>query len=106
MKSRSKGGEHLLGVVTLFVITSFLASVLLLSALLLFVSELLGSMLLSLLVVGGAAALVALMIYLCSLRPLVREIREQLETIYEVAALARAAFDWVRVKLATLLTIF
>lgn len=105
MKSRENGGGHLIGVITLFVIASFLSSVLLLSALLLFLSELLGSMLFSLLVAGGASMLIALLIYFCSLRPLVNEIREQLHTIYEVATLLRVAVDWLRVKLANLLNL-
>ncbi len=88
--------EHLVAVVVLFGVTTLVAIILLVYALVLYLAALLGSLTLSLLIVGSSSALISLMIYFGILRNLLRELHERLETLFEVASWLRKGSDWIR----------
>lgn len=74
----------------------------LLIALLLWFAQLIGSLIGALLIIGGSAAIVSLIIYNNSVRPGMQRLRDELSTIYEVANFARTGYRWV-VECVTLL---
>ncbi len=78
-----------------FVVTALIAAILLFSAFVLFLGELLGSHLLAMLIVGCGCAIAAWIIYAHSLRPLIKALEEQINTIYEVATITRKAINWM-----------
>ncbi|MFI3291993.1 MAG: hypothetical protein SNG27_02330 [Rikenellaceae bacterium] len=83
-----------LGATVAFVVTALIASILLISSFVFFLGEIIGSHLLSMVIVGGVCAIVSWAIYSISLKPIIREWEEQLTTIYEVANAARKAYEW------------
>ncbi len=85
---------------TLVALVAFLmmvttGAVLLLVALVIWVAELLGSLMLATLVVGGVSMLAAALIYVAALRRGLRTLRERVETVYDVAQSLREAYRWV-----------
>lgn len=56
-------------------------------------SELLGSMLWACLAVGGAAAIISLIIYLVSVHRTIRTMSEYIDTIYETSSIAKAGYE-------------
>ncbi|MFI3318880.1 MAG: hypothetical protein SNH88_06800 [Rikenellaceae bacterium] len=93
------GHSHNLMAVLGFLLSSLLASLILLIALVLWLGVVLNSTPLAMLIVGAGFSVIAIIIYLAHVRPLVREIKLQIKTIYEVAALAQQGYalarDWV-----------
>ncbi len=77
-----------------FIVTALIASILLISALVLFLGEVIGSHLLSMVLVGGICGVASWVIYSNSLKPVIRELENQITTIYEVAHAARRAYEW------------
>lgn len=84
--------------VTLFVAAALISTSLLLIAVVLYIGDLIGSILLSLLIVGVTMALLAWLIYRGVLRPTFRAIGDQLKTIYDVASVAQVGYNWVATK--------
>ncbi len=93
--NHNNSNDHLLGSFTIFVIFALLASTTLLAAGVLWLSELLGSTLYALTIVGLFAALIALFTYFATLRRAMQELRERVETLYEVANLAHRGYHWI-----------
>ena len=79
-----------------FVLTILPAISLLIAALTIWLSRVLGSAILSCVVVGGAFLLVATIIYLVTLRGAVKRMQERLETIYETSRVFKTGFDKIR----------
>ncbi len=79
----------------LFVAAAVISTSLLLFAIVLFVGDLLGSLVLSLLLIGVVMATIALVIYRGQLRPMFRAVSLQMQTIYEVASVAQSGYNWV-----------
>lgn len=88
-------GEHIFGTSALFITMTLVASTMLLSALLIYIAEVIGSLIGALLILGAVAAIIAIMLYVCWLRPHFIAIREEVTSIYEMAHLARCGYDWV-----------
>ncbi|MFI3269614.1 MAG: hypothetical protein SNG14_03530 [Rikenellaceae bacterium] len=95
--------EHILLYVTLFVAAAVISTSLLLFAAVIYLGDLLGSLVLSLVIVGAVMALVAWSIYRGALRPLFRSIGEQLQTIYAVASAAEVGYNWILGKVESLI---
>ncbi|MFI3289174.1 MAG: hypothetical protein SNH55_01420 [Rikenellaceae bacterium] len=89
-------GQHIFGVAAIFISTTLIAVTMLLFALLLYLAELIGSLIGALLILGLVAAVVAIILYLGSLRPQISAIRDEISTIYEMAYVARCGYDWIR----------
>lgn len=95
---RSSGGNFIVSLL-LFVTLAGIAVLLLLVSAVVWLSTVLDSFILSTLIFGVAFAVVAAAIYFLSLRKSLVHIREQAETIYEVARLAKNAYEWTTEKL-------
>ncbi len=83
----------------LFVLALLPAIGLLIAAIAIWFSDVLGSAILSCLVVGGFFLLTAVILYLVSLRGAVKRMQERLETIYETSRVIRSGFDWINEKI-------
>ncbi len=95
---KSSGGNFLVSLL-LFVTAAGIAVLLLLVSAVVWLSALLDSFIFSTLILGGVFTLVATAIYFLSMRKSLAHIREQAETIYEVARLAKNAYEWLAEKL-------
>ncbi|MFI3306128.1 MAG: hypothetical protein R3Y68_06415 [Rikenellaceae bacterium] len=98
----SRLSSHLLGNLTIFVTLLLLSSTLLLIAIILWLAHLLGSLIGAMLIVGGATGVVAIILYCSKVRPEMKQLREEMSTIYEVASIVRSAYRWM----ASILSIF
>ena len=54
-------------------------------------------------VLGGVFALIALIVYLVSVRPAVQYISDQLDNIAEMAQIVRSGYNWITDKLNSIL---
>lgn len=93
-RKTASGGQFVAALV-FFALTAVIAILLLITALVVWLSEATGSFILSALITGGFFAVVTLVIYLISIRDTVEQIREQAETVYEVASAAKKGYEWV-----------
>ena len=81
--------RHLITPIVVFGITALIAVVMLLWALVIWLAQLTGSMIWATLILGGVFALIALIVYLVSVRPAVQYISDQLDNIAEMAQIVR-----------------
>lgn len=101
--NHNNSNDHLVGSFTIFFILALLASTTLLAAGVVWLSDLLGSTLAALALVGSIAALLAATIYFASLRHSIRQMRERMESLSEVAHLANIGYRWVIKRIISLL---
>lgn len=85
-----------------FSLTAVIAVGMLLTALLLWLAEIVGSVALACIMVGGLFALVALIIYFASVRRTFARFREHLDTVYEVSRLAKSGYEWILHRICAL----
>ena len=98
MATQRSSGGHFIAWLLLFVVTAGFALLLLIASAVLWLAVVLDSSILSTLILGGFFAVVATAIYfLCMRRSLVR-VQEQVATIYEVARMAKSAYEWIADK--------
>lgn len=102
---KSSGGNFIVSLL-LFVTSAGIAVLLLLVSAVVWLSALLDSFILSTLVLGATFVAIATAIYFLYMRKSLANIREQAETIYEVARLAKNAYDWLAEKLRWIRTIW
>ena len=91
--------RHLITPIVVFGITV----VMLLWALVIWLAQLTGSMIWATLILGGVFALIALIVYLVSVRPAVQYISDQLDNIAEMAQIVRSGYNWITDKLNSIL---
>ena len=72
-------------------------------ALVIWLAQLTGSMIWATLILGGVFALIALIVYLVSVRPAVQYISDQLDNIAEMAQIVRSGYNWITDKLNSIL---
>ena len=84
--------RHLITPIVVFGITALIAVVMLLWALVIWLAQL-----------GGVFALIALIVYLVSVRPAVQYISDQLDNIAEMAQIVRSGYNWITDKLNSIL---
>lgn len=104
-KKRASGGHFLVSLL-LFTATAGLAVLLLLLTAVVCLSRLLHSFVGSTLIFGILFAGAAVLIYYRSLRSSMARIREQVETVYEVARVAHDIYAWVMDKLHWIWALF
>ena len=97
MDNRKTSGGSFVAALVFFVMTASIAIFLLLTALVVWLSEVTGSFILSSLV-GGFFAVLAAVIYLLAIREGVERIRDQVETVYDVARAAKEGYEWLTDK--------
>ena len=95
MDNRKTSGGSFVAALVFFVMTASIAIFLLLTALVVWLSEVTGSFILSSLIVGGFFAVLAAVIYLLAIREGVERIRDQVETVYDVARAAKEGYEWL-----------
>ena len=95
--------RHLITPIVVFGITALIAVVMLLWALVIWLAQLTGSMIWATLILGGVFALIALIVYLVSVRPAVQYISDQLDNIAEMAQIVRSGYNWITDKLNSIL---
>ena len=98
MDNRKTSGGSFVAALVFFVMTASIAIFLLLTALVVWLSEVTGSFILSSLIVGGFFAVLAAVIYLLAIREGVERIRDQVETVYDVARAAKEWYEWLTDK--------
>lgn len=105
MDNKLPTGGRLLTSLLFFALTTTLALLLLLTAAVIWLSVVTGSFIISTLIMAVFFALLSLAIYRLAIRNAMERIRTQAETVYEVARLAKAGYDWVveKVRLFTIL---
>lgn len=103
MESRPSARGHFVASLLLFGMTASIAILLLVAAAVVALSCLTGSLILSALILGGFFALVAVLVYLLSIRDAVEQIRTQMQTVYEVAEAAKTGYEWVANKVLLLM---
>lgn len=89
--------RHLITPIVVFGITALIAVVMLLWALVIWLAQLTGSMIWATLILGGVFALIALIVYLVSVRPAVQY------NIAEMAQIVRSGYNWITDKLNSIL---
>lgn len=105
MDNRPPSGGRFVAALIWFVLTSAIAVLLLLTALVIWLSTLTGSFILSALIVGGFFAVISVIIYLLSIRDAVEQLRNEIQTVYEVARLAKTGYEWVTDKVRLFLSL-
>ena len=95
--------RHLITPIVVCGITALIAVVMLLWALVIWLAQLTGSMIWATLILGGVFALIALIVYLVSVRPAVQYISDQLDNIAEMAQIVRSGYNWITDKLNSIL---
>ena len=95
--------RHLITPIVVFGITALIAVVMLLWALVIWLAQLTGSMIWATLILGGVFALIALIVYLVSVRPAVQYISDQLDNIAEMAQIVRSGYNWITDKFNSIL---
>lgn len=98
MADKKSQGTHLVAAFAGFGLTGLTAWLLLVTALVVWLADVLNSLIWSSLIVGGFFIAVAVAIYVLAIRTGLAHLRERIDTVYEVARLARAGYDWVRTK--------
>lgn len=106
MESRTSSGGHFATSLLFFGTTAVIALLLLISAAVVALSYWIGSFILSALILGGCFALAAVLIYLFSIRTAVSRLRNQIDTIYDVAQTAKTAYEWVTDKVSLLVRLY
>ena len=101
--NRKTSGGSFVAALVFFVMTASIAIFLLLTALVVWLSEVTGSFIVSSLIVAGFFAVLAAVIYLLSIRDGVERIRDQVETVYDVAHAAKEGYQWISEKFLLLM---
>lgn len=96
---RSSNGSFAAALV-FFVIATAITILMLLTALVMWLSMLTGSLIVSSLIVAVFFGIIAWIIYMLAIRDGIEHIRMQMETVYDVARIAKSGYDWVTNKLA------
>lgn len=99
MPDRNSASNHLGSGVLLFLLTASMALLLLVCALTVFLSQLIGSLIGAMLLLGALFGVVAGTVYYFSLHDTFRQLQSRLETIYEVARAAQWGYEQVIVWL-------
>lgn len=86
-----------------FILIAATCVVLLITTLVIWLSALTGSMIAATLIVSGICLALALAIYLLALRGPFERIKNQIDTIYEVARLAHQGYEWISERVSMLL---
>lgn len=89
-----------------FLLTALTAALLLLTAGVIGLSKLLGSFIVAALILGGLFALIALLLYIFSIRPAVARVRAQVDTVYDVAQTVKTGYEWLTEKYSTALQLY
>lgn len=79
-----------------FVLFIIAAATLFIVAAVIWLGDILGSIALSSLIFGGAAAIVALLFYLISVRRSVQTLHDYFETVYDTSRLAKSGYEQVK----------
>ncbi len=98
-------GNFALGLIW-FVLIAATGVGLLIMSLVVWLSALTGSMIAALLIVSGICFLLAGTIYFLTLRETLSRIQHQIDTVYEVARAAHAAYEWLTDKLHLLASLW
>ncbi len=102
--NRPIGGRFIVSLICFF-LAAVMAILLLVTATTIWLSVHIGSFTLSALIVGVFFVILTILIYMLSIRQSVEEIRGRVETIYDVAQLAKHGYEWVSDKLELILQI-
>ena len=103
MENRTSSRRSFVSSFVWLTVTAAIAIVLLLTAVVVWLSQLTGSFIASALILGGFFGVVALLIYLLSVRDAIEQIRTEVETVYEVANAAKAGYEWLSEKIVLFL---
>ena len=98
MATQGSSGGHFIASLLLFIVTAGIALFLLIVSAAIWLAVVLDSYIYSTLILGGFFAAVATAIYFLFMRKSLVRVREQVETIYEVARMAKSVYEWIAEK--------
>lgn len=98
MERATKMGGRLVTALFIFAVSLFCTILTGVGALVLWLASRIGSLITAALVVALFFAVLALVSYLLSIRETIARFREELETVYEMAAHFRKGYQWLRRK--------
>jgi len=102
MSDQPAPGGHLVAPLVFFGLASIIAVCLFIGAFVMWLAELIGSIAIAALITAGFFAVLALVIYLLSVRTAVAQLRDRLDTVYDVAMRVRAGYNWFADKFSFL----
>lgn len=90
---------HVVSAFVVFGISIGIAVIMLLAALVVWLARLLGATELALIMVGAFFGLLALTLYMTVMRSVVAQVRDRVDTIYEVSRRTKEIYEWLLDKL-------
>ena len=102
MSDQPAPGGHLIAPLVFFVFASIIAMCLFIGAFVMWLASLIGSIAVAALITAGFFAVLALVIYFLSVRTAVAQLRDRLDTVYDVAMRVRAGYNWLSDKFSFL----
>lgn len=90
---------HVVSAFVVFGISIGIAVIMLLAALVVWLARLLGAAELALIMVGAFFGLLALTLYMTVMRSVVAQVRDRVDTIYEVSRRTKEIYEWLLDKL-------
>ncbi len=88
----------------IFSLTAIISILLIVSAFTVWLSEIIGSLFGSMLIVGAFFLTISLLVYILSLREQFKQINMRLDTIYNVAETAQKGYLWIKEYLLSWIT--
>lgn len=98
MVNRPKPRSRFVAATVYFALTASIAIVLLVTAAVVWLSELTGSFIISALIMGVFFAILATTIYQLAVKEGMERMRNQIDTIYEVARAVQTGYEWIMDK--------
>ncbi len=98
-KRKNESRQHVVSAFVIFGFSLFIAVIMMLVALVVWLSRVLGAAEWALLAVGGLFAMVALALYLFVIRHVVKQMRDGVNVIYNVARRTNDIYEWVMSKM-------
>lgn len=92
---RNSDRGSLIDIAVIFCVAATIATLLLVTALVLWLAESIGSLLSALCIVGGSAAIIALILYITALRPRIEAIQYRVESLSNIGDAMRQGFDLI-----------
>ena len=102
MKDSQAPTGNIVASLVFFGVTAAIAIILFIDAFVMWLASLTGSVAVAALITGGFFAVLAAVVYLLSVRSAVKDVRDRIDTVYEVASRVKEGYDWLSDKFSFL----
>lgn len=96
LKTRNEKHGISFGAIIFFILCLAVAVTLLIAAAVMWLAEILGSIALSCLIFGGAAIIIAMIVYFASVRRSAGTLQEYLDTVYETSSMVKSGYERIK----------